>query len=95
MGARLITCQALCWALGGGASGKGAVPALRLLPVWWGERQGPWPGQQWLLWEYLGRPELVLGIREGLLEKVMAKLKPRSDAGFVLVRVGKGARQTE
>lgn len=74
--------------LGGGcANGKGAVPALRRLPGWWGERGGPWPGQQWLLWEHPG----VLNWPGP--EKGMAKLSPRSEAGFVLVV--RSAGQTE
>ena len=37
-----------------------------------------------------GAPDLVLRIREGFLEEVMAKLKPEGKNGFILVRVGKG-----
>lgn len=32
----------------------------------------------------------VLGVKEGFLEEVMAKLKPKGGTGFILVRVGKG-----
>lgn len=46
-------------------------------------------GKQWLLWEYLGSPDLALGIRGGFLEEVMAKVKPEGDTGFMLVRLGK------
>lgn len=51
---------------------------------------------QWLLWEYVGSPDLVLGIREGFLEEVMAKLKPEGHIGFMLVRLGREvSRQME
>lgn len=49
-----------------------------------------------LTWEHLGSPGLVLGVREGFLGKVVARLKPGGGTGFMLLRVGKGSsRQIE